>query len=46
MATVVAAVPTVAYIWFPREPGNAVNVTGFVGTDMPFDVVTAVDRPV
>jgi hypothetical protein len=46
MVTVVAAVPTVPYSWAPVEPGQQVNVTGLVGTDMPFVVVRAVEVPV
>jgi hypothetical protein len=46
MVTVVAAVPTVPYSWAPWEPGQHRNVTGDVGTDMPFDVVRAVEVPV
>jgi uncharacterized protein YdeI (BOF family) len=45
MFTVVAAVPTVPYNWAPVEPGQQVNVTGEVDTDMPLVVVSAVEVP-
>jgi hypothetical protein len=43
---VVAAVPVVAYTVAPWEPGQDRNVTGDVGTDMPFPVVRFVEVPV
>lgn len=44
-ATVVAAVPTVAYSWVPVEAGKQVNISGDVDTLMPFDVVSGVPGP-